>query len=41
MNNLYHKVAVASVSLALGFAWGVNKEAKAAIAIAKAVKPPW
>ncbi len=30
MNNLYHKVAVASVGIALGFALGVNKEAKAA-----------
>jgi len=30
MNNLYHKVAVASVCTALGFALGVNKEAEAA-----------
>jgi hypothetical protein len=30
MNNLYHKVAVASVGIALGFALGANKEAKAA-----------
>jgi hypothetical protein len=30
MNNLYHKVAVASVCTTLGFALGVNKEAKAA-----------
>jgi len=30
MNNLYHKVAVASVCTALGFALGTNKEAKAA-----------
>jgi hypothetical protein len=30
MNNLYYKVAVASVCTALGFALGVNKEAKAA-----------
>jgi len=30
MNNLYHKVAVVSVCTALGFAWGANKEAKAA-----------
>ena len=30
MNNLYHKVAVASVCTALGFALGVNEEAKAA-----------
>ena len=30
MNNLYHKIAVASVCTALGFAWGANKEAKAA-----------
>jgi hypothetical protein len=30
MNNLYHKVAVASVCTALGFALGANKEAKAA-----------
>jgi len=29
MNNLYHKVAVASVGIALGFALGINKEAKA------------
>jgi hypothetical protein len=29
MNNLYHKVAVASVCTALGFALGANKEAKA------------
>ena len=30
MNNLYHKLAVASVCTALGFALGANKEAKAA-----------
>jgi len=30
MNNLYHRVAVASVCTALGFALGANKEAKAA-----------
>src|SRR4028118_1979955 len=30
MNNLYYKVAVASVCTALGFALGANKEAKAA-----------
>jgi hypothetical protein len=30
MNNLYHKVAVASVCTALGFALGANKEAEAA-----------
>jgi hypothetical protein len=30
MNNLYHKVAVASVCTALGFALGANKEASAA-----------
>jgi hypothetical protein len=30
MNNLYHKVAIASVSIALGFALGANKEVKAA-----------
>jgi hypothetical protein len=30
MNNLYHKVAVASVCTALSFTWGANKEAKAA-----------
>ncbi|MEG3959999.1 PEP-CTERM sorting domain-containing protein [Microcoleus sp. herbarium2] len=30
MNNLYHKVVVASVGLALGFTLGANKEAKAA-----------
>ncbi len=30
MNNLYHKVAVASVGMILGFALGANKEAKAA-----------
>ena len=30
MNNLYHKVAVASVCTALGFALGANEEAKAA-----------
>jgi hypothetical protein len=30
MNNLYHKVAVASVGIALGFALGANKEARAA-----------
>ena len=30
MKNLYHKVAVASVCTALGFALGANKEAKAA-----------
>jgi PEP-CTERM putative exosortase interaction domain len=30
MNNLYHKVAVASVCTALGFALGANQEAKAA-----------
>ncbi|MEG4325158.1 PEP-CTERM sorting domain-containing protein [Microcoleus sp. herbarium5] len=30
MKNLYHKVAVASVCTALGFALGVNEEAKAA-----------
>jgi hypothetical protein len=30
MNNLYHKVAVASVCIALGFGLGANKEAKAA-----------
>ena len=30
MNNLYHKVAFASVCTALSFAWVANKEAKAA-----------
>ena len=30
MNNLYHKIAVASVCTALSFTLGVNKEAKAA-----------
>jgi hypothetical protein len=30
MNNLYHKIAVASVCTALGFALGTHKEAKAA-----------
>ena len=30
MNNLYHKVAVASVGIALGLALGANKEAQAA-----------
>jgi len=30
MNNLYHKVALASVCTALGFVLGTNKEAKAA-----------
>jgi len=30
MNNLYHKIAVASVCTALGFALGANKEVKAA-----------
>jgi len=30
MNNLYHKLAVASVGMALGLALGANKEAKAA-----------
>jgi hypothetical protein len=30
MNNLYHKVAVASVGIALSFTLGTNKEAKAA-----------
>jgi hypothetical protein len=30
MSNLYHKFAVASVGIALGFALGANKEAKAA-----------
>jgi hypothetical protein len=30
MNNLYHKIAVASVCTALGFALGANKEARAA-----------
>jgi hypothetical protein len=30
MNNLYHKVAVASVFTALSFTLGANKEAKAA-----------
>jgi len=30
MNNLYHKVAVASVCTALGFALGASEEAKAA-----------
>jgi hypothetical protein len=30
MKNLYHKIAVASVCTALGFALGANKEAKAA-----------
>jgi hypothetical protein len=30
MNNLYHKVAVASVCTALSFALGANEEAKAA-----------
>jgi hypothetical protein len=33
MNNLYHKVAVVSVGVALGFALGANKEAKAATII--------
>jgi len=31
MNNLYHRFAVASVGIALGFTLGANKEAKAAI----------
>jgi hypothetical protein len=30
MNNFYHKIAVASVGIALGFALGANKEVKAA-----------
>jgi hypothetical protein len=30
MNNLYHKVAVASIGIALSFALGANKEVKAA-----------
>jgi len=30
MSNLYHKFAVASIGIALGFALGTNKEAKAA-----------
>jgi len=30
MNNLYHRFAVASVGIALGFALGANKEARAA-----------
>jgi hypothetical protein len=30
MNNMYHRFAVASVGIALGFAWGANKEAEAA-----------
>ena len=30
MNNFYHKIAVASVGIALGFALGTHKEAKAA-----------
>jgi hypothetical protein len=30
MNNLYHRVAIASVGIALGFALGANKEARAA-----------
>jgi hypothetical protein len=30
MNNLYHKIAVASVCTALGFALGATEEAKAA-----------
>jgi hypothetical protein len=30
MNNIYHKITVVSVGLALGFALGANKEAKAA-----------
>ena len=30
MNNFYHKVAVASIGIALGFALGTHKEAKAA-----------
>jgi len=30
MNNLYRKIASASVGIALGFIWGANKEAKAA-----------
>jgi len=30
MSNLYHRVAVASVGIALGFALGANKEARAA-----------
>src|SRR4028118_722565 len=30
MNNLYHKIAVASVCTALGFVLGANKEVKAA-----------
>ena len=33
MNNLYRKVAVASLGIALGFALGANKEAKAATII--------
>jgi hypothetical protein len=35
MYNLYHKIAVASVCTALGFAFGANKEAKAATFILK------
>jgi hypothetical protein len=31
MNNLYHKVAVTSISIALSLALGTYKEAKAAI----------
>ena len=31
MNNFYHKIAVASVGIALGFTLGTHKEAKAAI----------
>jgi hypothetical protein len=31
MNSLYHRFAVASVSIALGFALGANKEARAAM----------
>lgn len=30
MNNLYHKVVLVSVCTTLGFAWGANKEVKAA-----------
>ncbi len=33
MNNLSHKVAVASIGIVLGFALGINKEAKAATII--------
>ena len=41
MNSLYHRFAVASVGIALGFALGANKEARAAIFTFTSTRSYW